>query len=51
MAILRWKYNADEKKTSLLSRVNLVTGRIEGNSQPPAVFKEEALLKDVSLSK
>ncbi len=49
LVILHWKYDSDEKKTTLLNRVNLVTGRIEGNSQLPAVFKEPGLLQDISV--
>ena len=51
LVILRWKYDADVKKTTLLNRVPLATGRAEGNSQPPAVFKKAALLPDISGSK
>jgi hypothetical protein len=48
LAILRWKYNPDEKRTTLLNRAMLAIGRIEGNSQPPTVFKQAELLRDIS---
>ena len=48
LVILRWKYDPDQKKATLLNRVLLKIGRTEGNSPPPAVFKEAALLGDVS---
>lgn len=48
LVILRWKYDPDQKKTTLLNRTPLVTGRVEGNSQPPVVFKEAGLLTDFS---
>jgi len=51
LVILRWKYDPDQKKATLLNRVLLKIGRTEGNSRPPAVFKEAALLGDVSGSK
>jgi len=51
LVILRWKYDPDEKKTTLLNRVPLVTGRAVGNSTPPAVFKNAALLLDISAVK
>jgi hypothetical protein len=51
LVILRWKYDPEQKKTTLLNRVLLATGRAEGNSAPPAVFKEPGLLRDISGSK
>jgi len=51
LVILRWKYDPEQKKATLLNRVLLVTGRQEGNSPLPMVFKEAALLKDISGSK
>jgi len=48
LVILRWKYDPDQKKATLLNRVLLKIGRTEGNSPPPAVFKEPGLLRDVS---
>jgi hypothetical protein len=48
LVILRWKYDPDQKKTTLLNRVPLLTGRAEGNSQPPAVFKQPELLQAVT---
>jgi len=51
LVILRWKYDPDQKKATLLDRVLLKIGRTGGNSPPPVVFKEAALLGDVSGSK
>ncbi len=48
LVLLRWKYDPDAKKTTLLNRVALATGRAEGNSQPPAVFKQPELLRAIS---
>jgi len=48
LVILRWKYDPDDKKATLLNRASLAMGRTEGNSQPPAVFKEPKLLSDIS---
>jgi len=50
LVILRWKYDSDEKKATLLNRVSLAMGRAEGNSQPPVVFKEPKLLSDITAS-
>jgi len=51
LVILRWKYDPDQKKATLLNRVLLKIGRTEGNSAPPVVFKEAGLLRDVSGNK
>ncbi|HEV3271583.1 MAG TPA: hypothetical protein VGZ93_05320 [Candidatus Methylacidiphilales bacterium] len=51
LVILRWKYDPDEKKATLLNRVTLATGRAKNNSPLPAVFKQPELLKDVSVGK
>jgi hypothetical protein len=51
LVILRWKYDPEQKKATLLNRVLLVMGRQEGNSPLPTVFKEAALLGDISGSK
>jgi hypothetical protein len=51
LVILRWKYDANQKKVTLLNRVLLKIGRTEGNSAPPAVFKQPELLRDISGSK
>jgi hypothetical protein len=48
LVILRWKYDPDQKKATLLNRAPLGTGRQEGNSPPPAVFKQPELLRDIS---
>ncbi|MDD5262816.1 MAG: hypothetical protein PHD76_13300 [Methylacidiphilales bacterium] len=44
LAVLRWKYDADEKKTTLLNRMAISTGRSAGDVKPPVVFKDEKLL-------
>jgi len=49
LVILRWKYDPEMKKTTLLNRVSLLMGRAEGNSLPPAVFKQPELLQAVSV--
>jgi hypothetical protein len=51
LVILRWKYDPDQKKATLLNRVLLKIGRQDGNSPLPAVFKQPELLKDISGSK
>jgi hypothetical protein len=48
LVILRWKYDSDEKKTTLLNRVSLAMGRAEGNSSLPTVFIQPELLRDIS---
>jgi hypothetical protein len=48
LVILRWKYDPEQKKATLLNRVLLKIGRTEGNSPPPAVFKEPELFRDIS---
>jgi hypothetical protein len=51
VAILRWKYDAGEKKATLLNRVPLAMGRLTPTSPLPAVLKQPELLKDVSAAK
>jgi hypothetical protein len=51
LAILRWKYDPEQKKVMLLNRVLLATGRAESNSPLPKVFKQPELLKDISAKK
>jgi hypothetical protein len=51
LVLLRWKYDPDEKKATLLNKVLLVQGRAQGNSPLPTVFKEPELLKAISASK
>jgi hypothetical protein len=51
LVILRWKYDPEQKKVTLLNRVALATGRAENNSPLPAVFKQPELLRDISGSK
>ncbi len=51
LVVLRWKYDPDQKKATLLNRVLLKIGRTEGNSPPPVVLKQPELLKDISGSK
>ncbi len=48
LVILRWKYDAEAKKATLLNRTSLAMGRQKGNSAPPPVLKKEALLLDLS---
>jgi hypothetical protein len=51
LVLLRWKYDPDEKKATLLNRVLLVQGRQQGNSPLPAVFKQPELLQAISARK
>jgi hypothetical protein len=51
LVILRWKYDPEQKKATLLNRVLLAMGRQGGNSAPPVVFKQAELLRDISGSK
>lgn len=48
LVILRWKYDPEEKKTTLLNRVPITSGRTEATAQPPSVFKESALFSALS---
>jgi hypothetical protein len=48
LVIFRWKYDPEQKKTTLLNKIALVTGRIEGGAQLPVVLKQPELLKDIS---
>ena len=49
LVILRWKYDADSKKVTLLNRVLVKLGGVESNPQPPPVLKEPGLLGDISV--
>jgi hypothetical protein len=51
LVMLRWKYDPEQKKATLVNRVLLKIGRTEGNSAPPVVFRQPELLKDISGSK
>jgi len=51
LVILRWKYDPDAKRTTLLNRVLLKIGRTEGKSAGPVVLKEAGLLGDVAAAK
>jgi len=46
-SVLRWKYDPDEKKATLLNRVRLEGGRIEGHETFPTVFLDADLLKQI----
>jgi hypothetical protein len=48
LVLLRWKYDAEAKKVTLLNRAMLGIGRQQGNSEGPKVFKEAELLRDIS---
>jgi hypothetical protein len=50
LVILRWKYDPDQKKVTLLNRALLAIGGL-GNNPSPAVFKEPGLLRDISAGK
>jgi hypothetical protein len=51
LVVLRWKYDPDQKKATLLNRALLKIGRTQGNSPPLTVFVEVKLLRDVTGSK
>jgi hypothetical protein len=51
LVVLRWKYDSEQKKATLLNRAMLVIGRQQGNSGLPTVFKQPELLQDISGSK
>ena len=51
LVILRWKYDADQKKATLLNRVLLKIGRIDATHPEPKIFREPGLLRDISASK
>jgi hypothetical protein len=48
LVILRWKYDPDQKKATLLNRALLKIGRQASNSPPPVVLKQPELLRDIS---
>ena len=48
LVVLRWKYDPDAKKVTLLNRANFVTGRARGNSPIPTVLKSSAFLRDIT---
>lgn len=48
VVILRWQYDVDEKKATLLNRVTLSTGRKAASADAPKVFADEKLLKYIS---
>ena len=49
LVIMRWKYDAEPKKVTLLDRVLMKLGGVESNPQPPPVLKEPGLLGDISV--
>ena len=51
LVVLRWKYDPEQKKATLLNRVLLKIGRTQGNSPPLAVIKQTELLQAISASK
>jgi hypothetical protein len=51
LVVLRWKYDPDTKKTTLLNRVALANGRADHTSPLPAVFPQPDLLQEVSAGK
>ena len=48
LVALRWKYDEEQGKLTLLNRINLATGRAEDNSPVPAVLKQPELLKNIT---
>lgn len=48
ICVLRWKYDAGEKKTTLLNRVNLFSGRAEGDVPLPHATLDAKLLERIS---
>jgi len=51
LVILRWKYDPDLKKATLLNRALLKIGRQDNQTPLPKVSVEPALLRDVAASK
>ena len=49
VAVLRWKYEAETKKTTLLGRVQLIMGRSDAQVGLPVVIKDPDLYRVVSL--
>jgi hypothetical protein len=47
LVLLRWKYDADAKKVTLLNRAMLAIGRIDLKNPEPKIFREPALLRDI----
>jgi hypothetical protein len=48
VVLLRWKYDPDAKKVTLLSRVPLAIGRAKDGVGFPTVLREPTLLRDVT---
>ena len=51
LVILRWKYDADQKKVTLLNRALLKIGRIDATTPEPKIFRQPELLRDISGNK
>jgi len=48
LVILRWKYDPDQKKVTLLNRALLKIGRIDAATPEPKIFRQPELLRDIS---
>ena len=48
VVILRWQFDAVEKKATLLNRVTLASGRKAASADAPRVFADAKLLKYLS---
>jgi hypothetical protein len=51
LVILRWKYDPDQKKATLLNRALLFIGRQDATHPLPTILKQPALLSDISGNK
>jgi len=51
LVILHWKYDADAKKMTLLHRALLAIGRIDPQTPEPKIFRDPALLRDITTAK
>lgn len=47
LVVLRWKYDPDEKKATLLNRAQIDIGRVEGEQTFPKIFLDADLLKQI----
>lgn len=50
LVILRWKYDADQKKATLLNRALLKIDREDSKTPAPKIFPDAALLRDIKAS-
>ena len=51
MVVLRWKYDPEQKKVTLMNRALLGIGRMDSNRPQPAVFKQPEVLANITRMK